>query len=289
LKRCDGRLAPFKFDLAVDLRKHGDTRKLLKYSGALLTAGFDFRGEFAWLDIALNWEGDNQLARKRQHVSNDLVNLVNSIAAAGEQHRTAFKRPPDWSKRQVPIISRLTGLGLYRRRIVCVHPAAGNEMRQWPERHFAGIINLLLDTEDIDIAVIGGPDESDTANRVLDMVNEKDRVYMLAGKFKLNELPLFLDSCALFIGNNSGPKHIAAHLGVPTIGVHSGVVDAREWGPIGDAAVAIRRDMICAPCYLAKREDCHRQLACVEGLAPSHLLPMCRKMLALGRGIVITA
>jgi hypothetical protein len=73
----------------------------------------------------------------------------------------------------------------------------------------------------------------------------------------------------LYVGNNSGPKHIAAALGVPTIGIHSGVVDAIEWGPIGKRAVAVRRNMTCSPCYIARPEDCPRNFACMRGLDPT--------------------
>ena len=80
---------------------------------------------------------------------------------------------------------------------------------------------------------------------------------------------MLLTACALYVGNNSGPKHIAAALGVPTIGIHSGVVDAIEWGPIGKRAVAVRRNMTCSPCYIARLEDCPRSFACMRGLEPN--------------------
>jgi hypothetical protein len=88
------------------------------------------------------------------------------------------------------------------------------------------------------------------------------------GKTPLRRLPDLLRACALYVGNNSGPKHIAAALGVPTIGIHSGVVDAIEWGPVGRRAVALRRNMSCSPCYLARMEDCPRGFACMRGLDP---------------------
>jgi hypothetical protein len=89
-----------------------------------------------------------------------------------------------------------------------------------------------------------------------------------------------LAACALFIGGNSGPKHIAAASGVPTIGIHSGVVDPGEWGPIGERTVALYRDMSCAPCFLAKPEHCPRGLACVEMLDPPLVHKMAQMFLA---------
>ena len=84
----------------------------------------------------------------------------------------------------------------------------------------------------------------------------------------------------LFVGNNSGPQHLAAALGVPTISVQSGVVSAREWGPVGPMAVALQRDMTCAPCYLDKASLCPRGLACLTGLRPGDVFAVAEKMLA---------
>jgi ADP-heptose:LPS heptosyltransferase len=109
-------------------------------------------------------------------------------------------------------------------------------------------------------------------------------VLSLVGRIPLEHLPQFLARCALFIGNNSGPQHIAAGLGIPTIGIHSGVVDSHEWAPVGPAAVAIRRDMTCSPCYFAVPSQCSRRVACIKELRPGDVVATCRKLLAIRAG-----
>jgi ADP-heptose:LPS heptosyltransferase/GT2 family glycosyltransferase len=287
LNKLERELTPYEFDLAIDLRKQGDTRNLLKSCGAKVLAGFDYRNQFPWLDISLAFEGDIQLVRKHQHVSDDLVSLVDTVAAAGSLERVGICRPSDLASRQSAFVPRLRKLGVYRRRLVCVHPASGNEMRQWPPERFAEISNALIASEDVDIALIGGPDEEAFAASVERHIHDHSRVHNLIGKFKLDELPYFLETCALFIGNNSGPKHMAAGLGVPTVGIHSGVVDAREWGPLGPYAVAVQRNMNCSPCYFATRDQCHRGLACLNGLTAAQIISTCRKFLRLERGLPI--
>jgi ADP-heptose:LPS heptosyltransferase len=281
-------LAQDKFDIAIDMRKQADTRNLLKGSGARLTAGFDHRNEFHWLDVALTFEGDTALGHKRQHISGDLVNLIDTVAAAGAQDRELIRRSSDWSARQVPIISRLSSLGLYKKRVVCVHPCAGNETKQWPPSYFADLINALLATEDVHVCLIGGPDDAEIAKEVAELASDNNRVFNLVGQFRLNELSYFLDTCSLFIGNDSGPKHIAAGVGVPTVGIHSGIVDAREWGAQGEVAVTAKRNMSCSPCYRASPDLCHRGLACLSGLHPAAIVSMCRSLLKLERGVQIT-
>jgi hypothetical protein len=77
------RLAPDGFDIAKDLRKHLDTREVVRHTPARFLAGFDYMGQFPFLDIALEWEGDRHLERKRNHVSDDLINLIEAIGPQG--------------------------------------------------------------------------------------------------------------------------------------------------------------------------------------------------------------
>jgi ADP-heptose:LPS heptosyltransferase/GT2 family glycosyltransferase len=260
-------LAPYGFDIAVDLRKHLDTRDVLRYTPARFLAGFDYMGQFPFLDIALQWEGDRHLERKRSHVSDDLVNLIEAIGTAGAAERTKLPRPP--ADRRPPEFLPDEARRLFDRPVVAVHPGVGNAMRQWPAEHFAALIDLLVEQNAVNALLIGGGEEAELAAEVLGRVANRNRVVSVVGLTSLRQLPELLAACDLYIGNNSGPKHVAAALGVATIGIHSGVVDAIEWGPIGERAVALRRNMACSPCYLSRREDCPRAFACMRGLAPA--------------------
>jgi ADP-heptose:LPS heptosyltransferase len=186
------------------------------------------------------------------------------------------------------LITRLSENGLFERRVVCVHPAAGADLKQWLPAYFASLINLLTEYEDVNVAMVGGTEEIELSEQLLELIRLPERIFSLVGKLALDELPYFIESCALFVGNDSGPKHPAAALGVPTIGIQSGIVDANEWGPVGELAITIKREVGCAPCYLSKREDCHRQVACLSGLLPTHVLSACRRFLGAGHGIKIT-
>ena len=131
----------------------------------------------------------------------------------------------------------------------------------------------------VKVVLIGGPDKRELAASVLRQVKHRSAVVSLAGRTAMKDLPLLLKACALYVGNNSGPKHLAASLGVPTIGIHSGVVDAVEWGPLGERAMALQRDMQCRPCYLMKVEDCPRDMACMKQLTPAIVHLSCETML----------
>lgn len=273
-------LEPYRFDVAVDLRKHLETRHILRCSGAAVAAGFDYDGRFPWLDVALEWEGDAPLVPKRRHISEDLIDLVDAVANHFAAN-PAVCRPVDSGTAPATATLPAPHERLFDKPVVCVHPASGNALRQWPAEHFAQLIALLLRACDVNIAIIGGPDERELVESIAASAEHPESVHGLAGIVRLRDLPTFIARCAMFVGNNSGPKHLAAALGIPTIGIHSGVVDAQEWAPIGRTAIAIRRDMSCSPCYLTKPEQCPRGFACLTETLPGQILDTCIKLLMI--------
>jgi ADP-heptose:LPS heptosyltransferase/GT2 family glycosyltransferase len=259
-------LAPYRFDLAVDLRKHLSTRDVLQYTGARILAGYDYMGQFPFLDIALEWEGDKTLQRKRSHIVDDLLALVEAVATACGTDRALLPVPLE---RPDPETLPEAVRALFDKPVVAMHIGAGNITKTWPAEYFSALIDLLTERNGVNVMLIGGPDEREASEALLETLLRPDAVASVAGQTKLDELPGLLSACCLYIGNDSGPKHIAAALGIPTIGIHSGVVDATEWAPVGRRAVALRRNMTCSPCYLAKAEDCPRSLACLRFMEPS--------------------
>ena len=276
LRALAARLAPAAYDVAIDLRMHPDTRGVLQHTGAGFLAGYDHQGRFGFLDVALEWEGDEQLAAKRAHVSERLVQLVSALADA-----CRADPPPGLAiPREASPPAALAALpAAFRARpIVCVHPGVGNAIRQWPAAHYAGLIDLLAE-DGLHSVLVGAPEEASIAEDILRRIASSGMAESLVGRVRLAELAQVMRACVLFVGNNSGPQHLAACLGLPTVGIHSGVVDAAEWAPLGAQAVAIRRRMACSPCYLEFASDCPREMACLTGLRPRDVLAACRRLL----------
>ncbi len=281
LDELRARLLPRHFDLAIDMRRLADTRPILLATGARWLAGFDHDFAFPWLDIADEFEGDRPRTHKRSHAGDSLVALVNAI---GEQClvRPEHSREPGARAQGERLLARLAGRATAPEGpLVCLHTGAGAVTKQWPAASFAGLIDLLAGELRARIVVVGGPDDAEFASVMLGQVRRRAAVVNLIGKTDLRQLPEVLQAADLYVGNDSGPKHIAAALGVPTVGIHSGSVDAREWGPAGARALTIRRDMSCSPCYLTRATDCPRALACLSGIGVADVFRACRRMLAL--------
>ncbi len=271
------------FDLAIDLRCHADTRPALEACNATWRAGFDAAHDHPWLDIVGFWEPDTATARKRTHMTDTLLDFAAKIEAA-------FTTPPLSS----PSPSMGEGWGGGRDRAqwpqtlppppearlrIAIHPAAGTDIKHWPPAHFATLIEQIAQTTDAAFILLGTQADAPIAEAITAALNPAIRLTSAVGLTDLPMLARVIAACDLLIGNDSGPHHLAASLGVPTLGLHSGVVDANEWSPRGPEAVALRRRMRCSPCYLAEKNDCPRSVVCLNELTPISVLINVRAMI----------
>ena len=117
------------------------------------------------------------------------------------------------------------------RTIVGVHPGATNSRAKlWPAARYASVAGRLAASHGAQVAVLGGPTELPLAEAVRASLPGGDAL-MLAGKTNLGELIGVLSTFSVFLTNDSGPMHLAASLGVPTVAVF-GPTDARENRPL---------------------------------------------------------
>ncbi|MGE5176495.1 MAG: glycosyltransferase family 9 protein [Hyphomicrobiales bacterium] len=118
---------------------------------------------------------------------------------------------------------------------VYVHPGAGKLKNRWPADRFAAVVTALLSTGR-DVLLIEGPQDAGTtaavsaaSGRALPVVRG-ETIPMLAARFA---------RAALYVGNDTGPLHLAGAVGCPTVGIY-GWSDPREWKPVGRCVRTVR-------------------------------------------------
>jgi ADP-heptose:LPS heptosyltransferase/glycosyltransferase involved in cell wall biosynthesis len=256
-----------RYDLAVDLRCHTETRPVLQASGATWRAGFDQGYAFPWLDIVAAWEPDVAGSRKRTNMADTLLALATHVTAAFTP--PTFLRADGLARPAWPACIPPPPPGTRMR--IAIHAGAGTTIKRWPASHFSALIDSLAAATPSWIVLVGAASEADLAAGILAALPTGAAVSAV-GLTDIGDLSALLANCDLFIGNDSFPQHLAAGLGVPTIGIQSGVVDAREWSPQGPRAISLRRRTYCSPCYLTDASDCPRSLACLTDLGQRWVL-----------------
>jgi lipopolysaccharide heptosyltransferase II len=278
-QRISAWLAGYGFDLAVDLRRHTETRQVLALSHARYTAGFATEDEYPWLTFSLPYAADRRMSHPRRHVSEELAVLVELLGAGRSANiRPAIKLSPDHHDHTEELLRSLAPSA--RRLIVGMHPGVGQPIRRWPIEYFARLADMFVSQYGATILVFGTNNEKSFAEGIVRHMEFKNQAMSLAGRLTLPDFVSMLQRCDLFVGNNSGPGHIAASLEIPTLGIYAGTNDSKEWGPLGANAIAVYLDMACSPCYLVDPGDCPYGVACMRRLYPERVWQVVPRLIA---------
>lgn len=98
--------------------------------------------------------------------------------------------------------------------------------RQWPLENYARVIELLGKELNIAALLIVGPSEADIAAQVA--LQSSYPVY-ISSSATVRQSTALIQRCALFIGNDSGPMHLAASVGVPVVEISAHPIGASSW------------------------------------------------------------
>lgn len=127
-------------------------------------------------------------------------------------------------------------------RYVVLHPGSGGSCPGWPAGHFAKLAELLLG-EDVGVVVSVGPSD-EAAARALDAAAVSVRRAPRFGG-DLPSLAALLAGASLVVASSTGPLHLAAALGAPTIALHAPwpTCGPGRWGPYAANGWAIVADL----------------------------------------------
>lgn len=146
---------------------------------------------------------------------------------------------------------------------ICIAIAPGSRWayRRWPVNRFIEIGKWLQEEYEAHILVLAGKSELRLGS-LIEKGLKKDRTINLTGKTTLREMASVLRSCKLFIGNDSGPMHVAAAVGVPVVGLFSSG-EYERFIPWGTDHEVIRLGLSCNPCS----ENCKfAEARCILGI-----------------------
>jgi ADP-heptose:LPS heptosyltransferase len=121
--------------------------------------------------------------------------------------------------------------------LAIVHVGSGSARKNWPPDRFADLIHRLRGAR-LQVTLLAGPADAD-AVRLVRSALEIGPVAEIAPRTVV-ELASALGQAAVYIGNDSGPTHLSARLGVPTVAVF-GPTDPAIWAPRGDQVAVVSR------------------------------------------------
>ena len=117
------------------------------------------------------------------------------------------------------------------RPLVALHPGAGAVVKQWPAAAWAEVAARLTTELDVRILLTGGEPERPLTAAIAAALPQPS--LDASGQTNLDQLAALLECCALALGSDSGPLHLAVAVGVSTVHLY-GPVSASKFGPWGD-------------------------------------------------------
>lgn len=136
-----------------------------------------------------------------------------------------------------------------KKKLIGIHPGTSQDDRKWLPERFAKTINKLSEDYGLNIILLYSKFDSEFIDNIRESLNTV--IYEMKTS-TLSELASFEKICDLCITHSSGPRHLAAAVGVPTIGLFDKIDDI-GWG-IYDKKFhpVIKTDVSCKTCPVEK-------------------------------------
>jgi len=130
-------------------------------------------------------------------------------------------------------------------RFAVLHPSTRRELKKWPSERFVKTANHLKAKHLLDIVFIGDKNDVEDIKKLQDQIPFV--TYSTASILSLGAFSALVKMAVIYIGNDSGPLHIASLSGIPSIGLYGPVAPYIFYPPVANAVV-LHKVLPCNPC-----------------------------------------
>lgn len=147
-----------------------------------------------------------------------------------------------------------------------IHPLTNGNTREWPLEYFKTLINSLPQNQ-FNILITGSPKENQLLQKPL--IQQCPHALDITGKLSLNELLQLISASDGLLANSTGPLHMAAALGIHTLGIFPPAVtmNPNRWAPLGKKAQFTVIDKTCDAKSCTDGSNC----ACIRAITPQQV------------------
>jgi ADP-heptose:LPS heptosyltransferase len=268
-------ILPGHFDLAIDLRLPVETRPLLRALSASHKAAVADRHAMPWIDIAVppqplkvRWSIafraaahlrlppavrlllDPSSGRRRDNlrpVEETLAGLVAAVGTALSGRDPVPRRP--LADSAAPIV---------------VAPISNSALRDWPPGRFGKLVARLSGLGS-PVSLVGFAEHEETMQAIAAAARSEapqpDRIAVATG-LSGDAFAALLAGARLVVSNNSGAGHVAARMGVPTVGIYTASHLPEMWGFRGAFVSMLAARIACGGCGFDRPRHCPWQVRC---------------------------
>lgn len=155
--------------------------------------------------------------------------------------------------------------------------SVNSRAKRWPADRYAALAERFMEAG-ADVALIGSASELEVSRKVCRQMRQQPIV--LTGQTTVAEVIAVIGVADVLVTNDTGPAHIGAAVGTPTL-VIFGPTNPLTTRPFSGAAEIIRHPPDCAPCML---RDCPIDHRCLTAITVAEVFNRASALLAAETG-----
>ncbi|MEW5974417.1 MAG: glycosyltransferase family 9 protein [Acidobacteriota bacterium] len=230
-----------RFDVCLNLHGGSTSAWLTALSGAKYRIGHQqFRLSFCY-NLRVDPSPPPDPGR-RQHTVEYQIGWLRALGLPVAEIPTARVFPDPERSQAVEAALRLRGIDVSRPYCV-VQPTSRFFTKEWTPQGFAEVCDHLWN-RGLQTILTGGPGEQSKLIKIRELANSKPATLKSP---TISDLIGVLQKARLFVGNDSGPTHLAAALGIPIV-VLFGSSDSQVWHPWQVTHRVVQNPFECNPC-----------------------------------------
>lgn len=230
------RIRKEKYDMILDLWSNPRSAQITFLSGVKYRVGFAYRGrKYAYNILATSGRGE-------EHSAEHNLEILKAIGVPVISKRIQF-----YVSEKDDLFGRdfICKIHRQKEKIIGIIPSGGWQSKRCDAVKWVEICRALSEKYNVIFLILWGPGDEKDAEFIK---TELDTLAVLAPKTDLPEMTGLIKNCHLIIANDSGPMHISAALGIPTLGIF-GPTNPKAHGPYSlNSDYIIKEDLFCIIC-----------------------------------------
>lgn len=241
-----------KFDMIIDLWSNPHSAQITFLTHSKYRVGFAYRGRRYAYNIL--GTADKGIHHSAEH-NLELLKAVGIEITSKRIHFYVSEADNLWAKKFVE-----TNLPS-NKKIIGIIPSGGWPSKRCDASKWVEICESIKLKHDVVFLILWGPGDESDANFIQDKLPNDS---ILIPEVEIGKLSALIKNCDIVIANDSGPMHISAALGVPTLGIFGPTNPAahKPYSPSSD--YVIKEDLHCIICnklVCPYNHECMKQLS----------------------------
>jgi ADP-heptose:LPS heptosyltransferase len=174
----------------------------------------------------------------RENIYARINRILETLGCAGDGDLRL--KTVDWENRSGRGFNDAKSFPPLSERFVIIFPQAGWKYREWGLENYLTLAKRIV-TETDSAVVVAFPESPDE-----EIVGRDERIHPV-WKLRLTDIAALMRHAVLVLANDSGPVHLAAALGVPTVALY-GPAAPELTGPAAPASTCLFKHVECSPC-----------------------------------------